>query len=55
MAANYGIPQAEWGATDPATWVAEAFLASIALRYTTLARVDPFSAVLTFAERVARG
>ena len=55
MAANYSIPQSEWAATDPATWIAEPFLAPIALRYTTLARVDPFSAVLTFAERLARG
>ena len=55
MAANYSIPQSEWAAADPATWVAEPFLASIALRYTSLARVDPFCAVLTFAERLARG
>ena len=33
----------------------EPFLAAIALRYTGLARVDPFSAVLTFSERLARG
>jgi hypothetical protein len=55
MAANYSIPRAEWVAADPATWVDEPFLAAIALRYTGLARVDPFSAVLTFSERLARG
>jgi hypothetical protein len=55
MAANYSIPQADWVAADPATWVDEPFLAAIALRYTRLARVDPLSAVLTFAERLARG
>ena len=54
MAANYSIPQADWVATDPATWIDEPFLTAIALRYTTLARVDPFSTVLTFAERLAR-
>jgi hypothetical protein len=55
MAANYSIPQSQWVAPDPATWVADPFLAGMTLRYSSLGRVDPFSAVLRFAERLAGG
>ena len=55
MATNYSVPRAEWVATDPATWVDDPFLTTMALRYTRLARVDAFCAVLRFGERLARG
>jgi hypothetical protein len=55
MAANYSIPQAEWEASDPASWIDEPFLAPIELRYAHLARGAAFPMVLRFAERLARG
>lgn len=54
MAANYSIPRGEWEASDPAAWIEEPFLASIALRYTQLAHGDAFTTVLKFAELLAR-
>jgi hypothetical protein len=55
IAANYSIPREQWGAIDPATWVDDAFLADISLRYARLGQGDAFATVLRFAERLARG
>jgi hypothetical protein len=55
MAANYSVPEAEWTPPDPQQWIAEPFLNTFALRYSDLGRIDPFAAVLRYAERIASG
>ena len=55
FAANYSVPRAQWAAARPDTWLDDPFLADISLRYASLTQGDALAAVLTFAERLARG
>jgi hypothetical protein len=55
MAANYSVPRAAWSQPEPEQWITAPFLSRFTLRYADLGQLDPFAAILRFAERIASG